>query len=315
VGDEGCLMSFIMEPFKVHILGCGSALPTLQHNASSQIVELREKLFMIDCGEGTQIQLRRARIHFSKIIAVFISHLHGDHCFGLPGMISTFGMTGRTAPLHIYAPAAFEPILEQTLSFFCQGLEFKVVFYAVDTTQNKVVYEDRSLTIETIPLQHRIDCCGYLFREKPILPHIRRDMIDFYKIPISQINNIKAGADWVTPEGEVIANSRLTTPAEPARSYAYCSDTRYIKTLHELVKGVSTLYHESTYSAEDAERARLYWHSTSQDAAKVARDASVGKLLLGHFSARYNNESQLLDEAKEIFPNSYLTCEGATFDI
>ena len=304
-----------MEPFKVHILGCGSALPTLQHNASSQIVELREKLFMIDCGEGTQIQLRRLRIHFSKIIAVFISHLHGDHCFGLPGMISTFGMTGRTAPLHIYAPAAFEPILEQTLSFFCQGLEFKVVFHAVDTTQNKVVYEDRSLTVETIPLQHRIDCCGYLFREKPILPHIRRDMIDFYKIPISQINNIKAGADWVTPEGEVIANSRLTTPAEPARSYAYCSDTRYIKTLHELVKGVSTLYHESTYSAEDAERARLYWHSTSQDAAKVARDASVGKLLLGHFSARYNNESQLLDEAKEIFPNSYLTREGATFDI
>lgn len=308
-------MSFIMEPFKVHILGCGSALPTLQHNASSQIVELREKLFMIDCGEGTQIQLRRSRIHFSKIIAVFISHLHGDHCFGLPGMISTFGMTGRTAPLHIYAPAAFEPILEQTLSFFCQGLEFKVVFHAVDTTQNKVVYEDRSLTVETIPLQHRIDCCGYLFREKPILPHIRRDMIDFYKIPISQINNIKAGADWVTAEGEVIANSWLTTPAEPARSYAYCSDTRYIKTLHELVKGVSTLYHESTYSAEDAERARLYWHSTSQDAAKVARDASVGKLLLGHFSARYNNESQLLEEAKEIFPNSYLTCEGATFDI
>ena len=308
-------MSFIMEPFKVHILGCGSALPTLQHNASSQIVELREKLFMIDCGEGTQIQLRRLRIHFSKIIAVFISHLHGDHCFGLPGMISTFGMTGRTAPLHIYAPAAFEPILEQTLSFFCQGLEFKVVFHAVDTTQNKVVYEDRSLTVETIPLQHRIDCCGYLFREKPILPHIRRDMIDFYKIPISQINNIKAGADWVTVEGEVIANSRLTTPAEPARSYAYCSDTRYIKTLHELVKGVSTLYHESTYSAEDAERARLYWHSTSQDAAKVARDASVGKLLLGHFSARYNNESQLLEEAKEIFPNSYLTREGATFDI
>ena len=304
-----------MEPFKVHILGCGSALPTLQHNASSQIVELREKLFMIDCGEGTQIQLRRSRIHFSKIIAVFISHLHGDHCFGLPGMISTFGMTGRTAPLHIYAPAAFEPILDQTLSFFCQGLEFKVVFHAVDTMQNKVVYEDRSLTVETIPLQHRIDCCGFLFREKPILPHIRRDMIDFYKIPISQINNIKAGADWVTAEGEVIANSRLTIPAEPARSYAYCSDTRYIKTLHELVKGVSTLYHESTYSAEDAERARLYWHSTSQDAARVARDASVGKLLLGHFSARYNNESQLLDEAKEIFPNSYLTCEGATFDI
>ena len=270
---------------------------------------------MIDCGEGTQIQLRRSRIHFSKIIAVFISHLHGDHCFGLPGMISTFGMTGRTAPLHIYAPAAFEPILEQTLNFFCQGLEFEVVFHAVDTKQNKVVYEDRSLTVETIPLQHRIDCCGYLFREKPTLPHIRRDMIDFYHIPISQINNIKAGADWVTPEGDVIPNSKLTTPAAPARSYAYCSDTRYIKTLHNLVKGVTTLYHESTYAAQDADRARLYWHSTSKQAAQVARDAAAGKLLLGHYSARYGNEQQLLDEAKEIFPNSFLTQEGATFDI
>lgn len=304
-----------MEPFKVHILGCGSALPTLQHNASSQVVELREKLFMIDCGEGTQIQLRRSRIHFSKIIAVFISHLHGDHCFGLLGMISTFGMTGRTAPLHIYAPAAFEPILDQTLNFFCQGLEFEVVFHAVDTKQNKVVYEDRSLTVETIPLQHRIDCCGYLFREKPTLPHIRRDMIDFYHIPISQINNIKAGADWATPEGDVIPNSKLTTPAAPARSYAYCSDTRYIKTLHNLVKEVSTLYHESTYAAQDADRARLYWHSTSQQAAQVARDASAGKLLLGHYSARYGNEQQLLDEAKEIFPNTFLTQEGASFDI
>ena len=270
---------------------------------------------MIDCGEGTQIQLRRSRIHFSKIIAVFISHLHGDHCFGLPGMISTFGMTGRTAPLHIYAPAAFEPILDQTLNFFCQGLEFEVVFHAVDTKQNKVVYEDRSLTVETIPLQHRIDCCGYLFREKPTLPHIRRDMIDFYHIPISQINNIKAGADWATPEGDVIPNSKLTTPAAPARSYAYCSDTRYIKTLHNLVKEVSTLYHESTYATQDADRARLYWHSTSQQAAQVARDAAAGKLLLGHYSARYGNEQQLLDEAKEIFPNTFLTQEGASFDI
>lgn len=270
---------------------------------------------MIDCGEGTQIQLRRLRIHFSKIIAVFISHLHGDHCFGLPGMISTFGMTGRTAPLHIYAPAAFELILDQILNFFCQGLEFKVVFHAVDTKRNKVIYEDRSLTVETIPLQHRIECCGFLFREKPTLPHIRRDMIDFYHIPISQINNIKAGADWVTPEGDVISNSRLTTPAAPARSYAYCSDTRYIKTLHNLVKDVTTLYHESTYAAQDADRAHLYWHSTSEQAAQVARDASVGKLLLGHYSARYSNEQQLLDEAKEIFPNSFLTQEGTSFDI
>ena len=274
--------SVYMEPFKVHILGCGSALPTLQHNASSQVVELREKLFMIDCGEGTQIQLRRSRIHFSKIIAVFISHLHGDHCFGLPGMISTFGMTGRTAPLHIYAPAAFEPILDQTLNFFCQGLEFEVVFHAVDTKQNKVVYEDRSLTVETIPLQHRIDCCGYLFREKPTLPHIRRDMIDFYHIPISQINNIKAGANWTTADGDIIMNSKLTIPADKPRSYAYCSDTRYMEQLYKKVANVDVLYHESTYTNEYKDRAKSYYHSTAEEAATVAKKANVGKLLLLH---------------------------------
>lgn len=305
----------LMEPFTVRILGCGSALPTLQHFPSSQVVELREKQFLIDCGEGTQIQLRRLHIRFSRIIAVFISHLHGDHCFGLPGMLSTFGMTGRTAPLHLYAPAAFEPVLRQMLDFFCQNLGFEVVYHPVDTTLQKVVYEDRSLTVETVPLQHRIECCGYLFREKPPLPHIRRDMLDFYHIPVSQINNIKAGADWTTPEGFLVPNSRLTYPSNPPRSYAYCSDTRYFKTLCKLVKGVNTLYHESTYTTEDVKRARLYWHSTSHQAAQVARDAGVGKLLLGHYSARYGNEEKLLEEAKEVFPNTFLTQEGKTFEI
>lgn len=304
-----------MDPFKVHILGCGSALPTLQHYASSQVVELREKLFMIDCGEGTQIQLRRCHIHFSRITAVFISHLHGDHCFGIPGMISTFGMTGRTAPLHIYAPAAYEPVLNQTLDFFCQGLEFKVVFHPVVTKEQTIIYEDRGLTVESIPLEHRIECCGYLFKEKPTLPHIRRDMIDFYHIPVSQINNIKAGADWITEEGEKIPNSMLTAPAKAPRSYAYCSDTRYMKNLHKIVKGVSTLYHESTYATEDEDRAHLYWHSTSRQAATVAKDASVGKLVLGHFSARYQNEEKILEEAKEIFPNTLLSKEGMTIDV
>ena len=270
---------------------------------------------MIDCGEGTQIQLRRLHIHFSRIIAVFISHLHGDHCFGLPGMLSTFGMTGRTAPLHIYAPSSFKPILQQTLDFFCQGLGFEVIFHGLDTTQQKVIYEDRSLTIETIPLQHRVECCGFLFREKQTLPHIRRDMIDFYHIPISQINNIKNGADWITPDGDVIPNNRLTSPATPARSYAYCSDTRYIKSLSKQVQGVNTLYHESTYLAKDADRAKLYWHSTSEQAAKVAHDAKVGKLLLGHYSARYNNEEQLLKEAQAIFPNTILSQEGMVIDV
>ena len=304
-----------MEPFRVHILGCGSALPTLNHHASSQVVEVREKLFMIDCGEGTQLQLRKNRIRFTKLQAVFISHLHGDHCFGLIGMISTFGMLGRTAPLHVYAHEALEPILKSQMEFFCNGLEFEVVFHSVDTLKHAVIYEDRSITVETIPLQHRIPTCGYLFREKPKQRHINREMVNCFEVPISQLNNLRAGMDWTTPEGKLIPNERLTTPPDPSRAYAYCSDTRYIPTLYKLVEGVDTLYHESTYADDNAARAKLYWHSTARQAAMVAREAHVGKLLLGHFSARYDNEKFLLDEAKEVFKNSFLTNEGMVFDV
>lgn len=304
-----------MQPFRIYILGCGSALPTLKHNASSQIVEIRDKAFMVDCGEGTQIQLRRSRIHFSRISSVFISHLHGDHCFGLLGMISTFGMLGRTSPLHVYATSELGPMLQSQLDMFCNGLDYKVVFHPVDTTKSAVVYEDKSLSVTTIPLDHRIACCGYLFREKPTLAHIRRDMIDFYNIPEYERNNIKNGADWVTPEGEVIPNERLTVPADRPRSYAYCSDTKYLPHLYELVKGVDVLYHESTYCNEDAKRAALYYHSTAGQAATVARDAGVGKLLLGHYSARYNDEQTLLKEAREVFPASFLTNEMDVFDV
>lgn len=304
-----------MEPFRIHILGCGSALPTLKHNASSQVVDIRGKLFMVDCGEGTQVQLRRSRVNFNRIQAVFISHLHGDHCLGLIGMISTFGMLGRTATLHVYAPGEFERMLQMQMDMFCKGLEFEVVFHAVDTTKHQVIYEDKSLTVASIPLEHRVPCCGFLFREKNLLPHIRRDMIDCYQIPISQINNIKNGADWTTEEGELVENSRLTYPAEAPRSYAYCSDTRYIPTLHQLVKGVNVLYHESTYDAEHEARAKLYYHSTAAQAAQVALDAGVGKLLLGHYSARYDDESVILREAQKIFPNSFLTAEEMIFDV
>jgi len=299
-----------MEPFNIHILGCGSALPTLKHYASSQVVEIRGKYFMIDCGEGTQMQLRRSRIGFTKIQAVFISHLHGDHCFGLIGLISTFGMLGRTAPLQVYAPAAFERLLKEEMNLFCNGLEFDVVFHAVDTDKHQIIYDDRSLTVETLPLDHRIPCCGFLFREKPTLPHIRRDMIDCYEVPVSQINNIKNGADWVTPDGETIPNSRFTVLAAPPRAYAYCCDTRYKPQLSQLVEGVNLLYHDSTYDSTCADRARLYYHSTSQQAAQVACDAHVGQLMLGHFSARYDNEENILKEAQAIFPNSILAKEG-----
>ena len=298
-----------MEPFRIYILGCGSALPTLRHNASSQLVEVRERLLMLDCAEGTQTQMRKSHLHFAKLSRVFISHLHGDHCFGLIGMISTFGLLGRTAPLHVHAPEALGPMLHDQIAFFTHDLGYEVVFHAVDTSRHAVVYEDNSITVESIPLEHRMPTCGSLIREKPQLPHIRPEMLEAYGIPRSQINNIKMGADWTTSEGDVIPNARLVTPADPPRSYAYCSDTRYMPTLHEQVKGVNTLYHESTYGEDKIQSAEKYCHSTARQAAMVARDAGVGQLLLGHYSSRYEDENVLLEEAKVVFENTRLTNE------
>jgi ribonuclease Z len=290
-------------------------LPTLHHNASAQVVEMRGKQFMIDCGEGTQMQLRRSRIRFTKLSAVFITHLHGDHCFGLIGMISTFGLLGRTAKLDVYAPKELEHMLQEQMRMFCHNFDYEVAFHAVDTRKQQVVYEDRSLTVESIPLEHRMPCCGYLFKEKATLPHIRRDMIDFYQIPVSQINNIKAGSDWITAEGETVPNSKLVEAADQPRSYAYCSDTRYIPTLHERIRGVTALYHESTYGEDNLLMAEKYYHSTARQAALVARDAGVGKLLLGHYSSRYEDENVLLNEAKQVFENSFLCDEQMVFEL
>lgn len=304
-----------MEPFKIHILGCGSALPTLKHNASSQLIEMRGKCFMVDCGEGAQMQFRRSHIHFSKLNAIFISHMHGDHCFGLMGLLSTLGMLGRTSKLRIYAPKDYEPLFKQQVEFFMQTMEYEMEMIPVDTEKQQVIYEDHSLTVETVPLQHRVPCCGFIFREKPTLPHIRRDMIDYYGIPVSQINNIKNGADWTNEDGDVIPNARLVQPADSPRSYAYCSDTRYMPALKEQVKGVTVLYHESTYTSDQEDRAKIYYHSTARQAATIAAGAGVGSLLLGHYSARYNDEQVLLEEAKAVFPNSILTQEGMVFDV
>ena len=270
---------------------------------------------MVDCGEGVQMQLRRLRIHFAKISSVFISHLHGDHCFGLIGMISTFGLLGRTARLHIYAEERRNDMLHSQMALFCHDLGYEVVFHPIDPFSQKIMYEDRSLTIETIPLTHRLPTCGFLFREKPSLPHIRRDMIDFYQIPMSQVMNIKNGADWTTADGELIPNSRLVVPAAPSRSYAYCSDNRYMPELYQQLKGVSTLYHESTYGEDNLQMAEKYYHSTARQAAMVARDAGIGQLILGHYSSRYNDERVLLDEARDVFENVRLANELDVIDI
>lgn len=304
-----------MEPFRVHILGCGSALPTLRHFPSSQIVEVREKLFMVDCGEGAQMQLRRCHVRFTKVGHVFISHMHGDHCFGLIGMISTFGLLGRTATLHIHANELLGDMIKRQMDLFCHDLGYEVEFHPIDATRREVIYEDRSLTVETIPLVHRLPTCGFLFREKPLLPHIRREKIDFYGIPISQIQNIKNGADWVMEDGTVIPNSQLVTPADEPRSYAYCSDTRYMPELHLQLKGVTTLYHESTYGEDNLQMAQKYNHSTARQAALVARDAEVSQLILGHYSSRYEDENILLEEAREVFENVRLANEMDVIDV
>lgn len=305
-----------MEPFRVHILGCGSALPTLRHFPSMQVVECRGKYFMVDCGEGAQIQLRRSGLPFDKIGHIFISHIHGDHCFGLIGLISTFGLLGRTATLHVHADKALGPMLEAQLRmFFNYDIGYDVEFHEVDTKVQQVIHEDRSLTVESIPLEHRMPCCGYLFREKQGLPHIRREMIDMYGIPTSQINNIKAGAGYTLSDGTVIDHSRLVTPPDKPRVYAYCSDTRYMPGLHKAVEGVDTLYHESTYADDKLSGAEKYYHSTARQAASVAKEAHVGKLLLGHYSARYTDETVLLKEAKEVFDNTFLTNEKDVINV
>lgn len=304
-----------MEKFEVTILGCGSALPTTRHFASAQVVNLREKLFMIDCGEGAQRQLRRSRLKFSRLNHIFISHLHGDHCFGLMGLISTFGLLGRTAKLHIYAPAPLDQLLQPQLDYYCAGMDYQVEVHTIDTTRFAPVYEDRSVTVYTLPLRHRIACCGFLFREKPTLPHIIREKIDFYQVPEYAINQIKNGADWTTPDGEVIPNRYFTRPSEPARSYAYCSDTCYLPELQEHLKNVDLLFHEATFGKDLEKRAQETFHTTAEQAATLARDSQAGRLCIGHFSARYEDETPLLHEAQEIFPNTILARENLTLKL
>ena len=295
-----------MEKFELHILGCGSALPTTRHFPTSQ---MRDKLFMIDCGEGAQLQFRKSHLKFSRLNHIFISHLHGDHCFGLLGLISTLNLLGRTAELHIHSPKGLETLLTPMLDFFNRQMTYKVLFHEFDTKEPMQIYEDRSLTVTTIPLRHRMPCCGFLFAEKRRPNHIIREMVDFYQVPVYELNRIKNGADYVTPEGKTVSNNLLTRPSAPSRSYAYCSDTIYLPSIVEQIKGVDLLFHEATFANEDAPRAKETFHTTAAQAAEIARRAEVKKLLIGHFSARYEDENVLLQEASAIFPDTQLAKE------
>lgn len=261
------------------------------------------------------MQWARVGLGMSRLNHIFISHIHGDHCFGLPGLISTMGLLGRTADLHIHAPAGLKPFVDCILTHFCQDMDYDVFFHEVDTTQHQMVYEDRSVEVWSLPLKHRVPCAGFLFKEKPLLPHIRPEMLQAYDIPVSQVNNIKAGMDWTTPDGDVIPNSRLTRPADPPRSYAYCSDTQYMPRLAQWLKGVNLLFHEATFGEGYAKRAQQTCHSTARQAAMVAEAAGAGRLLVGHYSGRVKDEKMHLAEAKEVFANSFLSNEGQVWDV
>ena len=304
-----------MEKFDLNILGCGSATPTTKHLPSSQIVNSRDKLFMIDCGEGAQLQLRRMKQKFSRINHLFLTHLHGDHCFGLPGLLSTLGLLGRTGEFVIHAHPDAEKAFRPMLDFFCKEIPFNIRFNHIDPSKNEIIYEDRSLVISTIPLIHRMPCCGYLFKEKAKEVHIKSDMISFWNIPLKDIKDIKAGNDWIAPDGTIVRNNVLTRPAENPRSYACCMDTAYNEKIIPIIENVDLLFHEATFAEEDKIRAKQTCHSTGRDAAEIARKANVKKLVIGHFSARYDNDDIILQEAKEIFPNTVLANEGLTISI
>ena len=301
-----------MEQFNVTILGCSSAIPTKRHKPTSQIVDFRGNLFMIDCGEGTQSQIGKYNIKVRRLRRIFISHLHGDHCYGLPGLLSTLSLKGLAGTVTVYLPQGgvelFKPLIEKTV----HDLSVEFVSYPYG---KQVIYEDDSISVSTFPLKHRMPCCGFIFREKAGLRHINREMIDFYKIPTCYLRGIKEGEDFTLPTGEVIPNERLTLPPSPTRTYAYISDTLPLKAVAAEIEGADLLYHEATFEESGRERAKETCHTTAIDAGKIASLAKVKKLVIGHFSSRYQDEKNLLKEAKTQFSNTVLANEGLKIEI
>jgi ribonuclease Z len=300
---------------KLTVLGSSSALPTSGRYPSAHVLNAHERLFLIDCGEGTQMQLRKCKIKFGKINNIFISHLHGDHIFGLYGLLSTFNLMGRENPVHLYAPENYDMMLNSHLRDFDINLNFKIEFTPLKSKDPIQIYDDKYISVTSFPLKHRIEAFGFLFREKNADRNIIKEYIEKYKIPVVKIPAIKKGEDFVTGDGVIIKNEELTTsPPEPL-SYAYCSDTMYFNRLAGFVKGVTLLYHEATFDKAMAALAKTVKHSTTIDAAKTALAADAKSLLIGHFSARYKDINPLVEEARSVFPNTLPAIDGTTYDI
>lgn len=292
---------------QVTILGYNSALPTVNSHPTSQLININERYLLIDCGEGTQVQLRKAKAKFSKINHIFISHLHGDHIFGLIGYISTMQLMGKTTPLRIFGPYGIQDFILNQLRHTQARCSFELIFHELDFEDSRMIFEDKKVEVYNLPLDHRIYCNGYLIKEKPKLRNLNIEVIQQYpEIQTCDYLNLKKGKDFVKENGEIIPNHILTYPLPEPLTYAFCSDTRYHKDLVDWLQNVDMMYHEATFTEDLKEMAYKTGHSTAAQAATIAKMANAGKLILGHFSNRYGDYDVLLQEAKSIFPNTYL---------
>jgi ribonuclease Z len=301
--------------FEVTILGSNSAIPANGRFPTSQVLNVSEQLYLIDCGEGTQWRMQECNIKKNKINEIFISHLHGDHIFGLIGLLTSYSLARRTEPIKIYSPKGMEEIIEVQLRHISGALSFSLTFHELDTTRHQLIFEDNLIEVFTIPLKHRIPTCGFLFREKPHPLNINPAKIVAFKIPVEKIRAIKNGADLKLSNGEIIPNAELTYPPQEGRSFAFCSDTVYDESIVPFIKGIDLLYHEATFLHDLEHLAEETMHSTVKQAATIAQKAKVGQLIIGHYSSRYKDLAPLLDEAQKVFSNTVLGIEGETVSV
>ncbi|MCB8994838.1 MAG: ribonuclease Z [Bacteroidales bacterium] len=296
--------------FSLTILGSSSAAPTSKRFPTAHLLNVNERFFLVDCGEGTQIQLRRFKLSFAKINRIFISHIHGDHVFGLFGLLSSFQLLGRKNTLHIHGPGELQEILKFYQKYFGSEQSYRIQFHALGYTRKMLIHEDERVEVFSFPLKHRVPTCGFLFCEKPSERNLKKEAIDAFKPGIEAMQKIKKGEDFVLNDGRIIPNSELTLPQWKPRSYAYCSDTSFCPELSEILQNIDLLYHEATFSKEDEDLASQTAHSSSVQAAKIALACNAGKLLIGHFSSRYKSSDLLVNEARELFVNTIAVNDG-----
>ncbi|MDR7372278.1 ribonuclease Z [Flavobacterium aquidurense] len=299
---------------KLTILGCYAATPRTFTNPTSQVLEIKNRLFLIDCGEGTQVQLRKNKIKFSKINHIFISHLHGDHLYGLIGTISTFALLGRTTDLHIYGPKGVKEIITLQLRLSNSWTTYNLFFHELESAESEVIFEDSKVIVKTIPLKHRVYTNGFLFQEKARERKLNVDAVQQYNIHTAYYQKIKNGGNITLDDGTVIENEKLSFDPIPSMSYAFCSDTVYTESIIPIIENVDVLYHESTFLESEAPLAQKTLHSTAKEAARIALKANAKQLVLGHYSTRYDGIEPFKSEAETIFPNVLLADDGVSFE-